>query len=211
MKLFQTDPATKLAQERKIRDNIAGQLAELARKRSELLLADDLAPLERHDAELERLQRADRIHGQRMEALEQQQREQAHAQREQRKAETIAGYEKRFADRVAAAERVERAAAEFGESLRGYKETCEATFKVWPEDLFPEQRWFSAYFETNLFGLGSIARALNIHEHSRDRLVDMVRRIEPLAEREARSAATFLERVRAAELPEIEEHEEIAA
>jgi hypothetical protein len=201
MKNPRTDPTTSLARERTIRENIAGQLAALDRKRPDLLMSDDPAIVTRHDAEVERLFRADRIHIERIAVLEQAQRDYGLQAAERRKAEALVAFEARLADRATAGARVEKAIAEFSASLEAYEAVCAAPFAEWPADLFPPLRQYWEYSRTNLIARIASDEVLAIKSAAPTRLWEIAQRIGPIAARDIAFAASLVESIRTAPLP----------
>jgi hypothetical protein len=209
MKIFRTDPIAALAAEQTIRANIADQIAELDRKRSELLLSDDAAVVDRHDTEVARLRRADQIHLERIEVLEQACHNTHLQDKERRKTEALAAFEKGLRARVEAAERVDKAVAEFGAALTAYEAAVAAPFFDWPAALFPPLREFWEYSRSNLVARLASDEVLAIKGAAPIRLREIAQRLGPIAERDIAFAASLVESVRTAPLPN--SREELAA
>ena len=206
-----SDPAASLAQEREIRVHLAEQLAAMDRKRPELLLSDDVALVARHDAEVERLLRADRIHLERVAVLELSQADLRRQTLERRKTEALAAFETKLAVRATAAARVENAIAEFSASLAAYEAAVAAPFFQWPTDLFPPLREFWGFAQSNLLARMAGADVLDIKSAGPVRLREIAQRLGPIAEKEISFAASLVESIRNAPLPRQQRDEALVA
>ena len=206
MSILRKDPTASLKKEQEIRKNLAGQLADLNSKRPELLLlSDDPAIIDRHDAEVARLERADRIHLERIAVLELSQDDLRRQTLERRKTEALAAFETKLAMRAAAAVRVENAIAEFSASLAAYEASVAAPFFEWPAGLFPPLRQFWEFSKSNLVSRLGAPDVLDIRSSAPVRLREIAQRVGPIAERDIAFAASLVESIRTAPLPNVRE------
>jgi hypothetical protein len=211
MNIFRKDPTASLKKEHEIRKTLAGQLADLNSKRPELLLSDDPAIIDRHDAEVARLERADRIHLERIAVLELSQDDLRRQTLERRKTEALAAFEAKLAMRAAAAVRVENAIAEFSASLAAYEASVASPFFEWPAGLFPPLRQFWEFSKSNLVARIGSPEVLDIRSAAPIRLRELAQRLGPIADRDEAFAATLVESIRSAPLPGRANDDEIAA
>ncbi len=192
------DPRAAAEKERAILATVEQRLAEMDRKRPDLLLADDPTVIDKHDAEADRLRRAAGVHRERIAALGRAQREQREEGRERQKLEAMAVLEKDISARVAAAERFEKSLLEFCAAFAGYDEACRSSLKNWRADLFPPIGSFSTHSRESVSG--TIARIAN---RGGAFLVKLSSLVGPIAEPEIASAARLIEEIRQAPLPRL--------
>ena len=195
--------AQRIARERTTIADLERQIGELREVRARKLVDDDDDPgaVLEIDKRLAEVERQLRVCRDRLPALEAKLAQEQMADRERRKLEALAAFEQRLAGRVAAAERVEKALREFGDSLRGYEAACRAPYDGWPHDLFPPLQRYGQFARSNL--LERVAAALDMKPAAaRVRLSEIDQRVGQIVDHDAAFTARLVDDIRDADLPD---------
>jgi hypothetical protein len=189
----------------------AAKLAELRAERDRVLNADtdDLAGVVAADAAVAAQEKIVAIHQQRLQSLDAELQQERTAERERRKAAVIEKVAQGFAARTAAAEKLERALANLAASYNGYVETSRNATAAWDTSVLPALRGEFATVDNTATWLGATLR-IEVGSAS-VMLAEAGVRTEGLGRRAGDYAASFIESLKEAPLPEAFEDEERAA
>lgn len=186
------------------------ELAELEKQRATALLAESADEAVKLSEKIAAARRRLETAQDRLKAFQAQARRDTTDLRARQKQAALAEFEKLFADRAAAAARVEKAAGEFAASIEAYSVAARIPFAAaWPNDLFPSIKIFegSAYSYLQ----SRIAYVLRMQPGAaHDLLTKMPARLSGLAEREISLAASIAEDIRTAPLPPLSQIEDAA-
>ncbi len=192
--------AQRIVTERAAIADLERAIAELEQQRATALLADSADEAVKIAGRIAELRRRLETHFDRIKALESHGRRQRTDRRQEAKAAALAEFEKLFADRAAAAAKVEKSAAEFAASIEAYGVAARIPFAAWPNDLFGP---ISIYQDSAYSYLSSrVAYVLRMPPGAaHDLLTKMPARLGGLAEREISLGASIVEDIRTAPLP----------